>query len=176
MPTSTNLYKDAIFEHIKFFCGGGRILDVGAGFGTYGRALRYYKIDAIEPYEPYINEFDLRSIYNNVFCENILNFDYDDYDYMILGDVLEHIDIPEAIKLIEDINRKKIRCLVGVPYKQQQNTDFNFLGKDWSVEYEVHKQSDLTHRIMKSRYPSLDLFLTDNDCHGYYTNYLKLTF
>lgn len=176
MPTSTELYKDAIYEHIKFFCNGGRILDVGAGYGTYGRALKNFKVDALEPYETYINEFDLRSLYMNVYCESILNFDYDNYDYIILGDVLEHIDTPSAIKLIDDISRKKIRCLVGVPYMQYQGTNFNFLGKDWSVEYEIHKQSDLTNRIMKSRYPSLHLFLTDNNCYGYYTNYLNIIF
>lgn len=182
MPTSNFTFKDAVFNHIKFVVGFDnrfKILDVGAGYGTYARGIPDLKMDALEVYQPYIDEYNLKNLYNNVYCGNILTFDYDGYDYIIMGDVLEHLQKKDAIKLIEDISNKKIKLLVGVPYKMEQSSKFNFLDKDWDVEFEIHHQPDLTHRIIKSRYPSLEIFLTDNrdNCgYAYYTNYLKWIF
>ena len=176
MPTSTNLFKEAIFNHIKFHAWGQRILDVGVGCGTYADGLSPLRFDGIEIHQPYIEEFSLKEKYNNIFNLDILDFDYDGYDYIIIGDVLEHIEKNKAVSLIEDISRKKIKCLVGVPYLLGQNSEFSFLGKDWNVKSEIHLQPDLTHRVMKSRYPSLELFLTDNSTYGYYLNYISYKF
>lgn len=176
MPVSTDLFKEAIFQHIKFVAWGQKILDVGIGKGTYSDGLSPLKIDGIEIHKPYIEEFNLVEKYNNIYNVNILNFDYDGYDYIILGDVLEHIHKDDAIRLIQDISNKKIKCLVGVPYLLGQTSEFDFLGKHWNVDSEIHLQPDLTHRVMKSRYPSLDLFLTDNSSYGYYLNYINYKF
>ena len=47
------------------------VLDVGAGAGAYGKLARAINqealIDAIEVWTPYIAEFGLQNIYNNVF-------------------------------------------------------------------------------------------------------------
>lgn len=176
MPVSTELFKSAIYNHIKFHASGQRILDVGVGCGTYADGLTPLRIDGIEIYQPYIDEFSLREKYNNIYNVDILNFDYDGYDYIIIGDVLEHIEKTKAISLIENIAKKKIKCLVGVPYLLGQTSEFELNGKKWDVESEIHLQPDLTHRVMKSRYPSLELFLTDNSTYGYYINYMKYTF
>ena len=182
MPTSNNTFKDAIFNHIKFIAGFDnriKILDAGAGYGTYARGIPGLKMDALEIYQPYIDEYNLTSLYDNVYCGSILDFDYDGYDYIIMGDILEHIVKEDAIRLIKDISDKKIKLMVGIPYKMEQSSRFNFLDKEWDVESEIHHQPDLTHRIMKSRYPSLELFLTDNNenrGYAYYTNYHRLIF
>lgn len=182
MPSSNEQFKDAIFNHIKYMVGYDnrlKILDVGAGMGTYALGIPEIKMDAIEIHEPYINEFNLKSLYNEVFCTNIFDFDYSGYDYIIMGDVLEHLEKEMAIKLIDDISNKKIKLLVGVPHKMPQNSQFVLNGKEWDVESEIHLQPDLTPRIMKSRYPSLELFLTNNFIewgYAYYTNYHKWVF
>ena len=182
MPTSNEQFKDAIFNHIKYMVGYDsrlKILDVGAGMGPYALGLPEIKMDAIEIHQPYIDHFNLEKLYNDVFCIDILNFDYAGYDYIIMGDVLEHIDPINAINLINDISSKKIKLLVGVPHKMTQHSKFDLGGLEWDVESEIHLQSDLTPRIIKSRYPSLELFLTNNFeswGYAYYTNYHRYIF
>ena len=182
MPSSNEQFKDAIFNHIKYIAGYDnrlKILDVGAGMGTYALGLPELKMDALEIHQPYIDRFNLQSLYSNVFCDTILNFNYDKYDYIIMGDVLEHIKIEDAIPLISDIKNKKIKLIVGVPHNMPQGSHFTLNGEEWDVESEIHHQPDLTPRVMKSRYPSLEIFLTNNFenwGYAYYTNYYKRLF
>jgi len=173
MPSSLHLHKEAIFEHIRtvvleYLPKRYKILDVGPGIGIYGSNLTDLNIDAIEIYEPYIEKYKIKNYYRNVFVGDILEFNYDDYDYIIIGDVLEHIHVEAAQKLIKDITLKGIKCLVSVPFLCPQ-------GAVDGVESEIHHQADLTPRIMKSRYPELEIYLSTNMTNGYayYTNYLK---
>jgi hypothetical protein len=173
MPSSLHIHKDAIFEHIRtvvleYLPRRYKILDVGPGIGIYGSNLQDLNIDAVEIHEPYIEKFKIKRYYKNVFVGNILEFDYDNYDYIIIGDVLEHIPVEPAQKLIKDITSKGIKCLVAVPFICPQDAVDG-------VESEIHHQSDLTSRVMRSRYPELEVYLTNNFINGYayYTNYLK---
>mgnify|MGYP001182755083 FL=1 len=174
MPTSLPVHKDSVFEHIRTVVLNHlpthyKILDVGPGEGTYGAALQDLYVDALEIHEPYVHQYRINRYYNNIFIGDILNFNYDDYDYIILGDVLEHLHTAHAQKLIKDINSKGIKCLVAVPYLHEQDAVNG-------VESEIHHQPDLTPRVMQSRYPDLEIFLTTNTLHqgyAYYTNYLK---
>lgn len=165
MPFSSTLFKEEIKNHIldsTKLCS--RILDVGPGCGTYGMLLnKDRKIDAIEIYEPYIERFSLNNIYDNIHIQDICTFDFHEYDYIILGDVLEHIPIEDAIPLIDRINALAKRCLVAVPYLYEQG--------EWEGNvYETHHQPDLTQKLMSSRYPSLKLLFGNQD-YGYYVNY-----
>ncbi len=186
MPTSTPMFKDAIYEHIRFIVSkmcslpfaraDCFILDVGAGDGGYGRALKDLNVEGLEIHQPYIDEYKLHEVYKKVHCCDILKFNYNQYDYIILGDVLEHLAVADAVSLISDISSKKIKCLAAVPYLHPQGASFEWQGKKWTVESEIHLQPDLTPQIMKERYPSLEVFLTNNRLHGgyaYYTNYHK---
>jgi hypothetical protein len=173
MPTSSSDLKEAIFQHIRtvvleYLPRRYKILDVGPGIGTYGKFLSDLNIDAIEIHKPYVEQYGIKQYYKNVFIGNIIEFNYDDYDYIIIGDVLEHIPVDDAKKLIKDITSKGIKCLIAVPFLCPQDA----VG---GVESEIHHQEDLTSRIMKSRYPELEVFLTTNFINGYayYTNYLK---
>ncbi len=171
MPTSSNDLKNAIFEHIRTMVlehlpQRYKILDVGPGIGTYGMNLSDLNIDAIEIYEPYVEQYGIRKYYGNVFIGDITEFEVDDYDYIIIGDVLEHLPIWKAQRLIQSITEKNIKCLVAVPYLCPQDAVDG-------VESEIHYQWDLTPRVMKSRYPELEIFLSTNHVNGYayYTNY-----
>ena len=81
------------------------ILDVGCGHGFYYKLLKdhFKKFDAVEIWKPYIEEYKLEEIYDNVYNVNILEFDFDYYDVIILGDILEHIEESEGIALIEKL-------------------------------------------------------------------------
>lgn len=165
MPFSSPSFKENIKDHLfKNIDSNEVILDVGPGAGTYGVMLsNVYFIDALEIYEPYVDRFSLRDIYNNVFIGDICQWNIKDYNYIILGDVLEHIPVIDAISLIDKINAYKMRCLVAVPYLYEQG--------EWEGNiYETHHQADLTPTEMKTRYPSLKLLVGDEN-YGYYVNY-----
>jgi len=71
MPYSSTAFKEEVKRHILANLPlHTKILDVGPGAGTYGSMLRdYYNIDGLEIHEPYIDKFNLRSIYNKVMVE-----------------------------------------------------------------------------------------------------------
>lgn len=163
MPYSFTYFKNEIKDwFIKNVPTSKRILDVGPGIGTYSELLRSlgYRMDAVEIYEPYIDKYELRDKYDNVFVGDITTFDISDYDFIILGDVLEHIPAEAAIELIRKITEKK-ECLVAIPYEMEQ-------GEHEGNVHETHHQPDLTHEVMFERYPELSCIYR-NEYYGYYT-------
>jgi hypothetical protein len=165
MPYSSTAFKDDIKHHIlSNIKPNEKILDVGAGSGTYARMLgNYFYIDAVEIFEPYIEKFGLHELYNNVYNVNILAFDFSPYDYIIMGDILEHIPKYEAINLVGKINSAGKKCLIAVPYLYEQGE------YDGNI-HETHHQPDLTHNIFLERYPCMHLLYKDEG-YGYYINY-----
>jgi hypothetical protein len=169
MPESYSYFKQEVKQYFqKHIPTTTRILDVGPGIGTYALLLRDlgYKMDCVEIWEPYVTEYGLKDKYDNVYVGSILDIDISEYDYIILGDVLEHIGLEDAQKLISKIHKNKIECLVAVPYQMEQ-------GEYYGNIYESHLQPDLTRDNMLTRYPELDeLFYCPQ--YGYYTNRDKL--
>ena len=165
MPYSSTAFKDDVKIHmLSHLPPNTKILDVGPGSGTYGKLLSgYFQMDGLEIHEPYVDKFNLRSIYKNVMVGNIVTFDFSEYDYIILGDVLEHIPKEEAIDLVDRINNAGKKCLIAVPYLYEQDECEGNI-------YETHHQPDLTHELFLERYPSMHLLYKD-DGYGYYINY-----
>ncbi len=103
-----------------------KILDVGIGFGRWGILSREFlelwqgrthikeweiQIDGVEIFKTNIEGYH-NYFYSNIFNEDI--FDYlfrtqDDYDLIILGDVLEHFEREKANELID-------LCLIRTNY------------------------------------------------------------
>jgi 16S rRNA A1518/A1519 N6-dimethyltransferase RsmA/KsgA/DIM1 with predicted DNA glycosylase/AP lyase activity len=89
MPFSTPVFKQETFDYlVNKFNPSSTILDVGAGAGYYSKLLKgtFPNMDAIEIFEPYIRQYQLRLKYNNVWNENILTFEFDHYDIIYFGD------------------------------------------------------------------------------------------
>lgn len=163
MPTSYGFFKPEIKQwFLDNVPRHKRILDVGPGEGTYSNLLRSegYRMDAIEIYEPYVDRYNLREKYDNVYIGDIVNFDVSDYDFIILGDVLEHLSKDAAYALIDKIDIMDKKCLVAVPYSMPQ-------GEHEGNPHEAHLQEDLTPQVMSDRYPEL-VCLYKNDWYGYY--------
>lgn len=165
MPHSYGYFKQEIKEHflqnVDISC---RILDVGAGAGTYARLLApEYTLDAIEIFQDYIARFDLNTLYQHIYIGNIEQFDFSTYDYLIFGDVLEHISVESAQQILLQIHKSNKRCLVAVPYMFEQ-------GESEGNIFEAHLQPDLTHEVFLERYPQMQCIYR-NEYYGYYCNY-----
>jgi len=134
------LFYQTLDYIIQNFDKNIKILDVGAGIGTYFDLLSphgYVNIDCVEIYEPYIRNFDLENKYQNVFLGDVceLNINFSDYDLIIIGDVLEHIDVLSARNLLNKITNSFV--IVAVPFESEQ-------GEHFGNVYETHLQPDLT--------------------------------
>ena len=94
MPYSTGYFKTETKDYIlENFPKNTKILDVGAGIGTYSDLLKprgYENMDCVEVFQPYIDQYDLKSKYNNVFNHNIVDSDinFNEYDLVIFGDII----------------------------------------------------------------------------------------
>ena len=135
---------------VKNFDSNKTVLDVGPYDGRWSDKLRghFKHIDAVEAFEPYVERFGLRSKYDNIFISDVLSFDFDYYNLIIIGDVLEHLTVEDAQKLVDKIYNKCDNFVIVIPYEYPQDEyDAN--------EYQIHKQEDLTDEIMHQRYPNL---------------------
>ena len=161
--TSYSLYKDQVAEYLKErFCENATILDVGAGSGTYWNLLgNFYKnMDAVEVFKPNIENYELEKKYREVYNINIKNFKYSNYNIIIFGDVIEHLTVKEAQKVLKYACNHCQEMIVAVPYMCEQ-------GEYGGNVYEIHKQDDLTKENMLERYTMLKLLYAD-ELYGYY--------
>ncbi len=153
-------------ETIDFICGtlpdrNIKILDVGPGRGVYNTLLKqagYHHIDAVEKYRPYIEKFNLPAIYDTVFNEDIVKFRYDHYDLIIFGDVLEHLKVKDARRVIRYAQAHSRLVVVAVPYRDYQ------IGQQLDGSGD-HRQYDLTRDLFLERYEGFDV-LIDNEKTG----------
>lgn len=147
---------------IDRFSRDSSVLDVGAGDGVYYDLIGDYfrNIDAVEIYMPNIKKYKLEWKYRTVYNTDIREFKYEQYDIIIFGDVLEHLEVEEARKVLEYALKRCREVVVAVPYCYKQ-------GEIEGNRYEIHKQDDLTEEKMLERYPYLKL-LYGNEEYGYY--------
>jgi autotransporter strand-loop-strand O-heptosyltransferase len=171
MPYSYSFYKEEVKLYLDSFLNKNiKILDVGPGVGTYSNLLKPlgYKLDCLEIFEPYVEKYDLHSKYENVYVGDITQFDFSNYDFIIIGDVLEHISVEDSKIILEKIENNNQNCLVAVPFLCEQGTMEDNI-------HETHLQPDLTNELVLERYPQLEL-LSKNNFYGYYVtkSFLKL--
>jgi SAM-dependent methyltransferase len=164
MATSTNYFKQEIKNYVlNNFDKNSKILDIGAGSGTYSNLLSpegYKNIDAVEIYEKHIEGYNLEQKYNQVFRGNVcdLGINFSNYDLIILGDVLEYIDKREAKKLIEKIGN--VPTIISVSLESEQNKEY---------ENEKRLQLDITLDIFLERFDSYNPFCLRFD-YGVFIN------
>lgn len=155
--------KEEAIEWIKTnFEEGSTCLDVGCCDGKWSDLLQgYLKLDGIEAFAPNISNHNLKPKYNKVVCADVRNFEFDWYDLIIFGDVIEHMTVKEAQKVIEYAWPRCKDMIVAVPFLHVQ-------GAKYGNPFEIHKQSDLTNEVFNSRYPGFKpIFI--NTKYAYYT-------
>jgi hypothetical protein len=108
------------------------VLDIGCGFGRWGFLSREMldvwnnkvdaaqwkiRIDAIEIFEPVIGPWH-RSIYDEIFIGDATTVlpELSDYECIVIGDMIEHLEKPEG-KALLDIARRKAQkvLLLNIP-------------------------------------------------------------
>ena len=156
--------KKEVAEWVRInFDWSTTILDVGAGFyGTYRRLLKEYpNMDAVEVFAPSAEK--INDMYNTVYVEDIKDFNWDgkDYDLIIFGDVIEHLSIEDAQRVLELAKEHCKDLIVAVPFMYpQEAVNGN--------KYEEHLQGDLTLENMKERYPMLEVLVHPVSDYCYY--------
>jgi 2-polyprenyl-3-methyl-5-hydroxy-6-metoxy-1,4-benzoquinol methylase len=109
------------------------VLDVGAGAGMYKLLIERLvleraqpkTVDAIEVWEPYVKEFELDKLYNNVYTQDVRDWDNWDYDLVIFGDVLEHMTKEEATKVWEKVSKQARYAIISIPLGHNHQDAYN---------------------------------------------------
>jgi len=112
------------------------VLDIGCGFGTWGFLCRTHldvfpgrvqphewitRIDGVELFEPYIQAHQ-RALYNHIRIEDVRSAaaNMDEYDLIIAGDVIEHLDKDDAEIVLDQLYAKaRLALLVNIPIGAQ---------------------------------------------------------
>jgi 2-polyprenyl-3-methyl-5-hydroxy-6-metoxy-1,4-benzoquinol methylase len=116
VPTSDNEGKAWTKDKVEAF-GPRYVIDVGPGEGTYSDLLRKPGTHwtGIEAFEPYVDQFDLRSKYDYVVVEDVREHEFSPTDLIILGDVLEHMTQREAKAVIRKAKKAARAIVVSIP-------------------------------------------------------------
>jgi SAM-dependent methyltransferase len=109
MPWSADEHRNWILDRIE---PDSYVLDVGAGAGVWADLLKdkVKVIDAVEIFTPYVWRFGLQQKYRKIYHGDFrtLPIPVNYYDYIILGDVLEHFKYEDAMVVWE-----KSRNIIG---------------------------------------------------------------
>lgn len=127
MPTSDTENKDVVvrwFKDIK----PHTTVDVGCGEGTY-RKLIANSVEApqslwvgVEAWGPYVSQFNLKSLYNEVYVGQAEIIDYSKVIKLhstpilfIMGDMLEHMPKDTAKQLINTAKATATHIIISIP-------------------------------------------------------------
>ena len=144
------------------FPKGSTCLDVGACDGNwFNRLGDYLVMDAVEIYQPSIDYHHLTEKYRHVYCADIADLEYDGYDIIIFGDVIEHMPVEKAQKALEYAKPRCHDMLIAVPFLYRQ-------GPIYGNQYEAHLQEDLTPELFDKRYPGFRILHRPLPNYAYY--------
>lgn len=127
-----------------------KVLDVGAGAGIYLDLIRNSLgneviVDAVEVWNPYIEYFNLRNRYNNVYELDVKDFTNFDYDLVIFGDVLEHMTEQEAVEVWNRVSKMAKNAIISIPIVHYHQDAIN------NNPYEIHVEEDWnTERVLSN--------------------------
>lgn len=144
------------------------ILDIGAGRGAYATILYPYLpravFDAVEVWEPYVEQFQLHKKYRNIFIEDARNHEDFSYDLVIFGDVLEHMPEKDAVDLWNRASKQATFGLISIPiiHMPQEEIDGN--------PYEIHEEEDWSTELVLEKFHSIVEY-KEFECTGIFIGY-----
>lgn len=132
------------------------IIDVGAGSGTYRdyfNSHEYFpKIDAIEVWKPYVEEFQLNKKYNKVYEQDVRNFKKYNHDLVIFGDILEHMSEDDAFKVWMKASEGCKYGVISIPIIDYHQHAIN------GNPYEEHIKEDWDHKQVMETFPFIEKY------------------
>lgn len=139
MPFSSESGKPAIHDimrRIKPKSG----LDIGAGCGTYAHLFPDVRWDGIEVWEPYVEQFGLKNLYDCIMVGDARKVKppRTRYDVIMAGDVLEHMSADDAAKLLRKLRKLAPYIVVSIPLGHYPQGVFG------ENPYEEHVKDDWT--------------------------------
>ena len=149
--------KEDVCNWIRMrFPANATVLDVGACDGLWRRILpEYTNMDAVEAFLPNMSRLTgYRALYN----ADIRTFQYEWYDLIIFGDVIEHLTVSEAQDVLAYAKPRCKDMIIAVPWLYVQ-------GAIYDNPFEVHVQDDLTADLFAERYPGYEILCDPG--HGY---------
>jgi hypothetical protein len=112
------------------------VLDIGAGAGTYSHFLREKNLQhwtCLEVWQPYIEQFELTSLYDKVIIEDVRKWIPEEtYNFSILGDILEHMSLEESKEVLHRIRKISDYTIISIPLGT------NPQGEHEGNPYEIH--------------------------------------
>ncbi len=145
MSTSTNFGKEVTDKYILDRGDIKTIIDVGPGRGTYARNIKQHSSQhtwiGIEIWEPYIKDFQLNKWYNKIIVGDIRNVEFPQGDLVIFGDVLEHLEKDDALRVLRRALPLFRHVIVAIPLgemKQERVT-----GNIYETHRSIWSQADL---------------------------------
>jgi len=133
------------------------VIDVGPGRGKYGLLLREYfppenqgkggwpyvkTIDCLEVFEPYITDVH-RTVYDNIFIGNALEFEFGQYDLYMMIDVVEHWPKEKAFELLDKCVEKG-KVLVSI--RKNVGEQGAHYGNEWECHISSWHKDDFKDR------------------------------
>ena len=137
------------------------LLDVGACDGIWADLLPGRWLTAVEAFTP--NAEKIVDKYVRVYNCKIQDFEYphEVFKLAIFGDVIEHMPVADAQKVLRYAAERCEELVVAVPYQYRQ-------GAIYGNPFEVHVQDDLTPELMAERYPMLEMLIRPVPNYAYY--------
>lgn len=126
------------------------LLDIGPGIGTYARLLRPIlpaaRFTAVEVWAPYVKEYGLTSVYDEVHVADARRFDYGTLPrggIALLGDVIEHMARDEAQELVMKIMLVCDVVYIAIPIGHWPQDEYE--GNPWEAHVGFYSTEDV-HR------------------------------
>lgn len=144
------------------------VLDIGAGRGAYATILNPYLphtiFDAVEVWTPYIEQFNLKNKYRNIFNVDAREHDNFDYDLVIFGDILEHMPMKDAVNLWNRAAEQAKFMLISIPivHMPQEEIDGN--------PYEIHEEEDWSTELVLEKFKNIVEY-KEFECTGVFIGY-----
>ena len=159
MPKSSNSGKRWIKNTVlEIFNKPMKILDVGCGRGTYKRLFKdipfMYQSNwtGVEVWEPYIELFSLKSVYNTILNEDARKLNWNKlgiWDLVFMGDVLEHMTKQEAQHLVDQCLPNTKYIVISIPIVHMSQ------GAEHGNPYEIHVKPDWTDQEVLESFPNI---------------------
>lgn len=157
MPISTPENQKPVMDLLRKI-GAKNILDLGVGYGRFAPMIKTQiansHVFGIEIYEPYFDKIP-KNCYNRLYNDDIRTFDYEkmlfsnvDIHAVMMIDVLEHLERPEGIKLLQKLEKLSPFMIVSVPIVDCPQGEFlGNIHETHRAQWKIKELEDLGYKL-----------------------------